>query len=176
MSQPRASGKFSTEPLENRFWRKVVKTDDCWLWIGGKGERGYGRIWKDGKIVPAAHIAWELTYGQIPPDNEVLHKCDNPPCVRPDHLFLGDQAANQTDCIRKGRHPSTKLSLEKAAEIRALYATGQWSYWQLARRFNVWHSAIADIVTGKSWKLDALAHPDVQEQLRDLTHSPDAGS
>ena len=152
MSQPRAVGKFSTEPIEVRFRRRVVKTETCWLWTGAKGERGYGRIWRDGRNVPAAHISWELAYGPVPPEKQVLHKCDNPPCVRPDHLFLGTPVENHTDCIRKGRHPWTKLSVEKAAEIRRLYATGQWSYPKLARQFGVWPSAIGDVVTGESWK------------------------
>ena len=78
-------------PVQNRFWTKVHKQDgnQCWLWTGAKNKQGYGTIECNG--TRAAHrIGYELTYGPIPEGMIVLHTCDNPPCVRPDHLRVGN--------------------------------------------------------------------------------------
>ena len=163
MSQPRSSGKFSRLPLADRFWAKVVKTDSCWLWVGAKGERGYGRIWSNGKTTAAAREAWELAYGPISTGLYALHHCDNPPCVRPSHLFLGDYSENQFDCLRKGRHPNAKVTLLMAAEIRRLYATGKWSYPSLGRRFGITFQLIGKIVKGKTWH----SHPAIQRGIKE---------
>lgn len=102
--------KGKQEPLVVRFWRAVIKTDDCWLWtacrqnFGGKIRRpGYGKIGEGSCVLYAHRVSWELHYGLIPEGKDVLHKCDNPGCVRPDHLFLGDQASNMLDAWVKGR-------------------------------------------------------------------------
>ena len=93
-------GRFGPEPrpLEQRFWPKVQKSDGCWLWIaGGDSETGYGRIRAGGRGTTqllAHRAAWELTNGPVPDGLWVLHHCDTPRCVRPDHLFLGDHADN----------------------------------------------------------------------------------
>ena len=93
--------------LKARFWEKVDKTDDCWVWISSKisskPNRGYGRIWVNGKPELAHRISWEIANGPIPKGMQVLHRCDNPSCVRPDHLFLGTQRDNMQDSIEKGR-------------------------------------------------------------------------
>lgn len=96
-------------PLVDRFWLKVKKSDDgCWVWIGTRNDRGYGIITQGGKGTPdlrAHRLSWEIANGRsIPAGMNVLHRCDNPPCVRPDHLFVGDQRANVDDMIAKGRH------------------------------------------------------------------------
>lgn len=91
-------------PIADRFWPKVQKTDVCWLWIGATSA-GYGRI---GRGRAKDHeVSWELHNGPVPHGLWVLHKCDNPPCVRPDHLFLGTQSDNMKDAEAKGRlkHP-----------------------------------------------------------------------
>lgn len=87
----------------DRFWSKVNKTDGCWLWIASRHKKGYGQFKLDGKMRKAHRVAWELTYGPIPPDKNVCHTCDNPPCVRPDHLFLGTNGDNVRDAVKKGR-------------------------------------------------------------------------
>lgn len=92
-------------PLPERFWAKVQKGQDCWLWSGSTNGR-YGRIVVDGKNTPAHRVSWTLHNGPVPDDRSVCHHCDNPLCVRPDHLFLGTQSDNMRDCAAKGRNIS----------------------------------------------------------------------
>jgi hypothetical protein len=92
------------KPLGERFWLKVRKGEGCWEWQGARLPHGYGHLSvPDRGHVNAHRIAWELTNGEIPDGLWVLHHCDNPPCVRPDHLFLGTAQDNVDDSIRKGR-------------------------------------------------------------------------
>lgn len=87
--------------IATRFWRKVKRgpPDECWPWTGRRGGRGYGRVGSCG----AHRLAWELTNGAIPAGLWVLHRCDNPPCVNPSHLWLGTHADNMADMRAKGR-------------------------------------------------------------------------
>lgn len=89
-------------PLADRFWSRVDRSGDCWTWTGAL-VNGYGRIKVEGRSVLAPRIAWELTNGPIPTGLEVRHHCDNPPCVRPEHLALGTHAENMDDSRRRGR-------------------------------------------------------------------------
>ncbi len=92
-------------PLEQRFWPKVEKTGTCWVWQGATDSHGYGQIHEEPRGHSQAHrVSWELAYGPIPEGLDVLHCCDNPPCVRPTHLFLGTQLDNNLDAINKGRN------------------------------------------------------------------------
>ena len=86
-----------------RFWSKVNRTDGCWEWIGAKTNKGYGSTWHQGRREDTHRIAWRLVNGPIPEGMWVLHKCDNPPCVRPDHLYLGDIHQNARDAMERGR-------------------------------------------------------------------------
>ena len=86
---------------EQRFWSHVNKTDECWMWTADKSKR-YGRLLVNGKRVAAHVFSWTLHRGSAS-SMCVLHKCDVPKCVRPDHLFLGTQADNVADMIAKGR-------------------------------------------------------------------------
>lgn len=96
---------------DERFWSKVNKTETCWLWTAGVNNKGYGRFryFSDaerhglGCDLYAHRVAWLLTNGPIPDGMEVLHRCDTPRCVSPDHLFLGTQADNMRDASRKNR-------------------------------------------------------------------------
>lgn len=92
--------------LEDRFWKKVEKKspDECWEFKGAKYEHGYGCLSVGGRKNKGAHrISYVIHFGEIPNDLHVLHKCDNPPCVNPNHLFLGTHKQNMEDKSRKGR-------------------------------------------------------------------------
>lgn len=98
-------------PLEVRFWEKVVRkgANDCWLWTAATDNHGYGQImlgsYRSANKRPhkAHRVAWELMRGPIPDGMLVCHRCDNPRCCNPSHLFLGDQRANMRDASDKGR-------------------------------------------------------------------------
>lgn len=134
------------------LWDKVAvgSVDDCWLWTGAKNGDGYGSVGNGNGGTMLAHRAmWEQEFFKIGPGLCVLHRCDNPPCVNPSHLFLGTQADNVADCVRKGRRNQVrykKLNAERHAEIRDLYATGEFSYAELGRRYGVTYQTIRHIV------------------------------
>lgn len=146
-----------------RFWRKIQKTDGCWLWIGSRGPSGYGLFgvatdsgrWATNR---AHRFSWEIHNGPIPPGMCVCHHCDNPPCVRPDHLFLGTHKDNSDDMIRKGRgafgekHPRAILDWETVRRIRREYDGTLTGRVELANRFGVTERAINSIVRGFIWK------------------------
>jgi len=154
-------------PIANRFWSKVDKRkgNSCWLWLASISKRGYGNVSKImgglRRNVGAHRVAWELINGPIPNGLCVLHKCDNPPCVRPSHLFLGTQADNMKDCGVKGRQPGSngkcrgemhihhKLTWEKVREIRA--RKGEQAR-KLAWEYGVDESLIPRIWKNKVWK------------------------
>ncbi len=138
---------FSTS---SRFWEKVkIDFAGCWLWTGATNENGYGKIGVVGKTVRAHRLAWELHYGPIPAGLNVLHKCDNPACVRPQHLFLGTKADNSADMATKGR-AAKKLTPAAVMEIRAQHAAGQ-STTSIATRFGVSRKAVGDVINGRRW-------------------------
>lgn len=143
-----------------RFWSHVDKAGDCWPWTKSLRKSGYGQCW-DGRRVRAAHrVAWELTFGPIPAGAHVCHRCDNPLCCKPAHLFLGTGADNMADMVAKGRslrgerHPGAKLTEEDVLEIRRLYAPPRRHgiVREIARRFGVTPSAVAAIGSGRCWQ------------------------
>lgn len=150
------AGKFLTcSSTKCRFYRQVSKTDCCWEWTGTLKETGYGRFGLDGKALPAHRVAWELAYGAIPEGRWVLHHCDNPKCVRPDHLFLGTHKDNVEDMVakdrqRKGAKP--KLTDEEVAQMRLDYSTGEHSQAGLATKYGITVRTVGRILRGKSRK------------------------
>lgn len=111
------------------FWSKVDKSDSegCWLWTGSRNAKGYGHYCIRRSRTRYAHrFAYSLTYGPVSSRIMVCHKCDNPPCVRPDHLFLGTNSDNIQDSLKKGRFPvgdaspQSRITDDQVAAIRLL--------------------------------------------------------
>jgi hypothetical protein len=156
--------------VQDRFWSKVNKNGPliletpCWVWSAGKHAKGYGFFSIENRDYRAHRISWEIHNGPIPPEQLVLHRCDNPSCVRPDHLFLGDYKANSQDCLSKGRNNpnpesiagecngKAKLVLSQVVEIKKLYATGLYSQRELARQFSISQAHVKDLINGRRWK------------------------
>jgi hypothetical protein len=149
-------------PLTKRFWSKAEVTDlfKCWNWTSTKNHTGYGQfsIGRKGKKL-AHRLAWQLTCGSIPQGKCVLHRCDNPKCVNPAHLFLGSQQDNIDDMVSKGRHGDargvnngrSKLTEQDVLTVRSLSEQGI-NQLVIAAKFNVHRSAIYKIASRKTWK------------------------
>jgi hypothetical protein len=104
--------------LEELFWPKVDKSGDCWIWTAYRTKQGYGRLKVKTVHQKLAHrLAWEFAKGPVPDGLFVLHRCDNPPCVNPDHLFLGTLIDNNLDRARKGRSGTTRACTRPNAKI-----------------------------------------------------------
>lgn len=148
-----------------RFWRKVGKTEGCWLWTGSRSPY-YGNFYPDhGTCVHAHRYSWELAYGPIPPDMQVLHKCDVRHCVRPDHLFLGTQQDNMDDMAAKGRRWTMprKLSPAQEQEIVTRFVNGTMSQRALAAEYGVSQALVSKIL------LSALPQPLPMRRATKLT-------
>jgi HNH endonuclease len=144
--------------LAERFWEKVDVRgpDECWPWLASKKQGGYGRISDERGLPQLAHrVSYALTVSPIPDGNVVCHRCDNPSCVNPSHLFLGAQAENLRDMRRKGRdnpprggqHPKARLTDELAQVIRHDLR----SHRQLARTFGIGKSTVGMIKARVTW-------------------------
>jgi len=155
-----------SDALVERFWSKVDRRgpDECWQWLASL-RKSYGQFgslrnrWK----AQAHRFAWEIVHGPIQQGLFVLHRCDNPPCVNPDHLYLGTQGDNMRECTRKGRRQrgdqhwtrrrpelfKTRLTPEKAAEIRAALVESKTS--EVAKRFGVSWYVVHNVRTGRRW-------------------------
>lgn len=145
---------------EKYFYERVEKTDSCWIWKGGISYKGYGifnRVF-NGKIPSKAHrFSYALFKGEIPVGNFVCHTCDNPPCVNPDHLWLGDAKSNCMDSVskkrwdHKGPGGKPRLNKEKILEIRRLFKEGL-SYQCIGNMFDTHPTNVSRIVKRKCWR------------------------
>lgn len=161
--------------MSSEFWGRVIcqeRDDTCWEWQGPLNHNGYGRFYSEGKRSQAHRVAWELTFGSVPESVCVCHKCDNPSCVNPAHLFLGSRADNLRDMDEKGRrshgrahskamigktvrgekHYRAKLVNAQVFEIRHRYAAGGVLQRELADEFGIDRSQVSHIVNMKSWR------------------------
>ena len=169
-----AGSRLTVEERAARFWSRIRKgvPDDCWEWTAGKFSRGYGVAWNGKVATQASRIVWELTRGKIPSGMQVCHKCDNPGCCNPDHLFLGTMADNMQDKIRKNRqwrcpkerswmhkalkkvqgenNPRAQLTERDVQEIRS--CRGLIDNKDMADFFGVQPAAISKILVGRTWR------------------------
>jgi hypothetical protein len=148
--------------LRDRFECQAVKKEGCWDWLGHKDDRGYCRIMVGGKIQLAHRVSWELHRGPLSDGQHVCHKCDNPSCTNPAHLFIGSQKDNIRDMYSKGRqnpgkgkpfeagvaNGNTSLSDSDVYAIRASKEPKKY----LAAFYGVTYAQIWNIQTRRSWK------------------------
>lgn len=154
-------------PLADRFWSKVEKRaeSDCWPWTAAVTKDGYGwiRSVAGGQMALAHRASWEINKGPIPDGLYVLHRCDNPACVNPGHLFLGTQIENMADMTAKGRrigrgglkgvtNHRAKLTDADVREIRRLHGECGMKRGAIAERFGVTQSPIRAIIRGDAWR------------------------
>lgn len=162
--------KFSDKDIE-RFWSKVNKGSDgeCWDWVRGKDKDGYGSFWLNNEDIRAHRLSYIIKNGQIPRNMFICHKCDNPACVNPDHLFLGSNRDNINDMLSKGRtrkgemNNGARLKERQVTEIKKIYLTGKVSSRALAKQFGVGKGTILRIVNGDTW-----GHNDLPEGVESI--------
>lgn len=152
------------EPSTLRRFQKKVQCSDsenkCWLWIASKNNKGYGHFSSHGHYITAHRFAYQAFVGAIPDGQVICHRCDNPACVNPAHLFAGTQSENILDMVAKNRRdtakgtrlPQAKLTPDEVIEIRCLYATGDFTQSELSQRFGVTQSMVGHIVRNRYWK------------------------
>ncbi len=134
----------------------------CWEWQKARNNFGYGTLTINGRTRYAHRLSYELNKGQIPAGLHVMHDCDNPACINPDHLSVGTRSKNMADCHARGRsripsprmrgeeNGSAKLTARAVDDIRALLNSGR-SQREIAQKFGVSQSAISGIKRGKTW-------------------------
>lgn len=160
--------RWSKSTPEQRFWARVDKNGPipesspelgpCWVWRGTTLRGGHGQIRWRGRNTLTHRLVWTLLRGPIPEGAICCHHCDNPPCVNPDHLFLGTNAGNAGDMVRKGRSAKgerishAKLSASDVQAIRSRYAAGDCTQRQIAADYGVTHSVIGLIARGETWR------------------------
>lgn len=165
------------ESTQARFWQKVDQSagqDACWLWTTAHTHVGYGRFALTHQRTVYAHrLAYFLTYGEIPTDKIVCHRCDNPTCCNPAHLFVGTHKENVQDMIDKGRKPrgenhwtfrspnsvargerqgSAKLSEEQVISLRTRYEAHDCERKELAAEFHIDVTHLWRIAKGRNWQ------------------------
>ncbi len=139
-------------PLKERLLNKTAKiANGCWLWQGSLSNKGYGQIGHKGKIILAHRASYELHVGPIE-GKQVLHRCDTPACINPDHLFLGTASENMQDMHKKGRgqhgssHRWAKLTDSQVEEIKKRDGLTQK---QVAAKYGISQAAVSMIRNGK---------------------------
>ncbi len=151
---------------EKRFWDRVQKSDGCWEWTGSRNKGGYGQLGVGSRTdgsrdnLATHRLSWRIHFGDIPSKMCVLHQCDNPACVRPEHLYIGTHQDNMRDRNSKGRnaqltgekHGASKLTEIQVRKIRSEYIRGITSQSMLAASYGVSRVSISLIVNRVNWK------------------------
>lgn len=142
------------ESVADRLWSRVIKhPGGCWEWQGNLNHDGYGDIRiGGGKRTKVHRVAYELCVGPIPEGALILHKCDNPRCVNPDHLYAGTQLENMHDRLDRHRNPRVRLTKEQVEEIRQRYVPWKVTTYQLAKEYGVSAGYIWRIIAGQVWQ------------------------
>jgi len=136
----------------SRFWDKVDKKgpEDCWTWTACKNTHGYGGFRVNDRREVAHRVSYRIHHGD-PEGTNVLHSCDNPQCVNPNHLRAGTKKDNACDMARRGRQQKQKLSVDDVLEIVTLVKGRRLTRQVISEKYNVTKSIISGIVTGRSW-------------------------
>lgn len=150
----------SHDEFVDRFWSYVDRSagpDGCWPWIRSRQREGYGKIHRGGRLLVASRVALELALDRdLAPDEFACHRCDNPPCCNPAHLFAGTNQENLADLSAKGlmpvgdARPNAKLDEQSVRDIRAI--GGSEPLEATGARFGVSGATVRDIVARKKWR------------------------
>jgi hypothetical protein len=155
-----AHKRHTPQQAQEAFWSKVDKSGDCWIWTGTRYRAGYGHAVYLQNHMQAHRAAWTIEHGD-PGALRVCHRCDNPPCVNPAHLFLGTDTDNMLDKIRKHRDPRL-LTADKVHAVRD--RLGRMSQLEIARELGLSPTVVSKIKLGKrySW-LETTSHRTEEE-------------
>lgn len=151
----KAIAAASDPEVARRFLSKVELSGECWVWVAGRFQSGYGAFYTGGKTRRAHRVSYELFTGSLPSAALITHHCDNPPCVNPEHLWAGTPQTNMDDKVARRRQAhvrgNRKLNEEQASEIRAALLGGERQS-VLAAKYLVSQATISFIKSGTTWK------------------------
>jgi len=145
------------ERWESKFERGAP--EECWLWRGGLS-KGYGSFHvssKRGRVKAHAYAVELATGVRCPRGQGALHRCDNPPCVNPNHIYYGTQKQNSADMVERSRHPvgerrpNSRMTADQVVNIRERFAAGE-TFTQLKKEFGISSGRLSNIVNGHAWK------------------------
>tara|TARA_Y100000310_G_scaffold240365_1_gene244193 strand:+ start:516 stop:974 length:459 start_codon:yes stop_codon:yes gene_type:complete len=150
--------QLTNDELKQRFRSLDVGDNECWEWPWGRNRLGYGGVQFNKKWHRAHRVAWILFVGPIPKDMFVCHHCDNPPCVNPNHLWIGSHRDNVDDMLNKGRsnnhhgqnNPNARLTEDDVSEIKHRYDEGEYQY-EIARVFGISQQHVSQITRDVRW-------------------------
>ena len=153
----------NSEEVAGRAFKRVAYLESgCVIWTGAKMSAGYGEMQCEGRLELAHRLFWMLLVGEIPEGKHVLHRCDNPPCVRIDHLFIGKPLDNALDKVAKGRDNSPRgeqANFAKLTAAQVLEARSRFVPWSrvhgvapLAREFGLSETAMRDVLYRRHWR------------------------